>query len=60
MAYASQESVAATLTRVEREAPFRPAPPDVETLAGPTRTFVIWRGRRWVEVDPATRRRIAK
>jgi len=37
-----------------------PPPADFEPLVGPTRAVVIWRGRRWAEIDPATRRRVAK
>lgn len=28
-----------TLTRADREAPFKPAPPDAEPLVGPTRVY---------------------
>lgn len=39
--YASQESVETTLTRAEREAPFRQAPPDCEPLPSVTRECVL-------------------
>lgn len=44
----------------DRSGILAPPPADFEPLVGPTRAVVIWRGRRWAEIDPATRRRVAK
>jgi hypothetical protein len=52
MPYASQESVATTLTRAELAAPFREGPPDMSPLPKRTREPVIVEGEAISYIDP--------
>lgn len=52
--YASQESIAETLTAAERAAPFIDAPPDDEPLPRVTRECVLCDGETLTTVDPQT------
>lgn len=52
------KSIDETLTRSEREAPFRIADHAEALPDGPTRTLTVWDGTEWREYDPRTRKRI--
>lgn len=54
MAAVKHAHVDETLTRTEREAPFRLAVVDVEPLPPVTRLALEWDGCRYAETDPAT------
>lgn len=58
------DSTDLTLTRADREAPFKPAPPDAEPLDGPTRVYhdilETRQGFRFVEREPLTGRKLGR
>lgn len=58
MSYASQESIAVTLTQAELAAPFLEVEPDADPLPLTTRAPVLWDGQDWTEIDVATGQRI--